>query len=163
MRENRSHGPKMKLHARIFVSQPLCCAIPVPYMLPLFFMILHPQPFYSGLGTHTCLLSLISFASLISVLHFAAALLCRLCNRWRGNGLIQTLGTLWADAWGFGMQVSPILFQGHRGSTGWVWTGFPTLFKSRRALIISLNGTNGVVWDPFLECVQLSDNKTLKI
>lgn len=55
MRENRSHGPKMKLHARIFVSQPLCCAIPVPYMLPLFFVVLHPQPFYPGLG-HSYLL-----------------------------------------------------------------------------------------------------------
>lgn len=64
MRENRNRGPKMKLCSQIFVSQPLCCAIAVPYMLPPFLIFLHPQPFYPGMG-HLYLLIVPPFLCLL--------------------------------------------------------------------------------------------------
>lgn len=67
----------MKLRSWTFVSQPLCCAIPVPRVLPLFLLFPPPAPLpwsYPGVLS-TGLFSLISLVSLVPVLASPAPLL----------------------------------------------------------------------------------------
>lgn len=159
MRENRNRGPKLKLRSQIFVSQSLCCAIPVPYMLPPFLMLFAPPALLTlAWGTGTCSLFLVFFTSLIPALVSSAALLCRRCKQWRRSGFNPNLRHL--GVWD-ASQLCPVLGAPRKHRLGLNWISY--LFQIQEGSHDVLIGHRwSRLWDPFLERMQLPDNKPIK-
>lgn len=105
-RENRNRGPTTKLRSWTFVSQPLCCAIPVHHMLLFFLLFPLPAPLpWPGVLILACC------PSFLGLLGSCAGISCTSAAGAEGvvsrTGLVGVLGNS-------GSKVVVFLFLGHQ-------------------------------------------------